>query len=121
VFDRAVAVVTEENGNRVGDRAAFPVSDDEDSVATGDGPPAAYDALVDALVTLLRAAHDTVERREESVVVERATFDPAAARTLDVPEGPKFGKLADGQPVTVDGETIHPETVQRRDRETFPI
>ncbi len=121
VFDRAVAVVTEENGNRVGDRAAFPVSDGDGSAPAEDSPPAAYDAVVDALVKRLRGAHDTVERREESVVVERATFDPAAARTLDVPEGPKFGKLADGQPVTVDGETIHPETVQRRDRETFPI
>ena len=131
VFDRAVAVVTEENGNRVGDRAAFPVATDQsdadyqpdadDQSDAGDSRPAAYDALIDALVEQLQTAHDTVERRAEAVVVERATFDPAAARTLGVPEGPKFGKLADGNPVTVNGETIYPETVQRRDRETFPI
>ena len=123
VFDRAVAVVTEENGNRVGDRAALPVSDPSAAAGddTDDGPPAAYDAVVDGLVELLREAHDSVDRRAEAVVVERATFDPAAARTLGVPEGPKFGKLADGEPVTVDGETITPETVQRREREQFPI
>ena len=114
VFDRAVAVVTEENGNRVGDRAALPASDDADR-------PTAYDTLVDASVELLREAHDTVERHPEAVVVERATFDPAAARTLGVPEGPAFGRLADGQSVTVDGETIDPEVVRRRETERFPV
>lgn len=39
-------------------------------------------------------------------------FDPEQARALGIPEGPAFGRLQDGEPVTVeDGTTVHPEQV----------
>jgi ribonuclease Z len=39
-------------------------------------------------------------------------FQPEQARALGVPEGPAFGRLQDGEPVTVaDGTTVQPEQV----------
>jgi ribonuclease Z len=38
-------------------------------------------------------------------------FDPDHARALGVPEGPLFGKLHRGEPITVDGRTILPSEV----------
>ena len=131
VFDHAVAVETTENGNRVGDRAALPTGtgddgDGSDAAAGGDGgdvlpAAAAYDAVVDALVAVLREGYDEVTRADGVVTAERTAFDPAAARERGVPEGPAFGRLADGQPVEVDGQTVRPEAVATTDRETFPV
>lgn len=38
-------------------------------------------------------------------------FHPQTARKLGVPEGPLFGKLHRGEPIEVDGRTIHPGDV----------
>jgi len=38
-------------------------------------------------------------------------FHPERARELGVPEGPLFGRLHRGEPVDVEGRTIHPEDV----------
>ncbi|GAB3693726.1 D-aminoacyl-tRNA deacylase [Halorubrum pallidum] len=51
---------------------------------------------------------------EPTAVVARETaFDPSLAADRGVPEGPAFGRLADGEPVAVDGETIEPADVSR--------
>jgi D-aminoacyl-tRNA deacylase len=102
----ALAYETAESGNRVAGRAAFPEQ-------------AARTRAVDRLAGVLAREYDTVEREADAVVARREVFDPELARTLGVPEGPAFGRLADGEPVTVDGREIPPETVTRERVERF--
>lgn len=108
VFDRVIATETVENGNVVSGRAAF------DSAEK-------YDESITELVEILDREYDSVERTAAAVRAVRTTFDPDLARTLDVPEGPAFGKLSNGQPVEVNGRSIDPEAVQSEEREEFPI
>lgn len=103
-----LAFETVENGNRVRGRAAV----------TDHGR---YDALIDALVDVLAEAYDTVERRGDRVLAEVTTFDPALARAAGVPDGPAFGRLASGEPVTADGEIVTPEDVEASRTEEFPL
>jgi D-aminoacyl-tRNA deacylase len=104
----AVAFETVEGGTKPGGRVALPAAD----------PAAAADALTDALADVLRTSYDEVRREDGEVVARTDAFDPAAARRLGVPEGPAFGRLADGRPVEVDGERIDPAAVstERVDR-----
>jgi len=108
VADHAIAYVTAENGSR----AVGPVAVRDDD---------ARDVLIDALVAVLREGYDAVERTDDAVVVTGTAFDPDRARTLGVPEGPAFGRLADGEAVTVDGERIDPEAVRVERTERFPL
>ena len=103
-----VAYQTTENGNRVGKRAA--VSDQ-----------AAYAALIDRLIEVLGSEYESVKREEDTVLAVREVFDPELAKENGVPEGPLFGKLAAGNSVTVDGETIEPETVHSRETNRFDV
>jgi D-aminoacyl-tRNA deacylase len=93
-----LAFETTENGTRAAGRGA---------VLT----PAARGTLVDGLVDVLATKYATVERTDDAVVVRETAFDPERARILGVPEGPKFGRLANGQSVEVHGETVEPEAV----------
>ncbi|GGL63302.1 D-aminoacyl-tRNA deacylase [Halocalculus aciditolerans] len=106
--EHSLAYETTENGNRVEGRAAFPDA-------------AAYDAYVDALCDVLAEAYDRVERRDDTVLVEADAFDPALAAERGVPEGPKFGRLANGDAVTVDGREITPGDVTARQRDTYNV
>jgi D-aminoacyl-tRNA deacylase len=106
----AVAFETTEGGTRPRGRVALPAAD----------PAAAADALTDALLEVLRASYDEVTRRGEEVVARTEAFDPAAARRLGVPEGPAFGRLAEGRAVEVDGERIDPAAVRTERVDRFP-
>jgi len=106
VESAALAFETTESGTRAAGRAAFVASADRET-------------LVDDLVTVLEREYD-VERTDEAVVVREHAFEPERARTLGIPEGPAFGKLASGQSVEVDGETIDPETVHVERERRFP-
>ncbi|MFB6085435.1 MAG: D-aminoacyl-tRNA deacylase [Halodesulfurarchaeum sp.] len=108
VAAHTVAYQTAENGNRVGNRAAF---DGRDS----------YGDLVDALATILEREYETVERRTDAVVAERETFDPSLATDAGVPEGPLFGRLSAGESVTVDGKRVDPEAVHTRETRRFQV
>ncbi|MFC7166570.1 D-aminoacyl-tRNA deacylase [Halospeciosus flavus] len=108
VAAHALAYETVESGNRVQGRAAFAGVDD-------------YDAMVDRLAELLDEEYESVEREADRVVAQVETFDPAKAHTLGVPEGPKFGRLAAGEPVTVDNREIPPETVRTTETKEFPV
>ena len=108
VKQSTVAYETIDNGNRVQGSGAF---------ATEEG----YDVLVDSLAEILDREYEAVRLVEDVVVAERDAFDPAAAQNAGVPEGPLFGKLAAGQPVDVDGETIVPEQAQKREIRRFDV
>jgi D-aminoacyl-tRNA deacylase len=127
---RALGFETVESGSRAAGCAAFCGSDvdfdsDSDAVshsgADSDPVPEPYDALVADLVALLGERYDAVERREDRIVAREEAFDPDLARARGVPEGPAFGRLSRGDPVEVDGETIHPEAVRRERTREYPI
>ncbi|WP_267642564.1 D-aminoacyl-tRNA deacylase [Haloarchaeobius amylolyticus] len=83
--------------------------------------PTGYDAFVDALVDVLAEKYDEVRREDGEVVARSQAFDPALAHEAGVPEGPKFGRLAGGQAVEIDGRTIAPADVSSERTERFPV
>ena len=90
------------------------------------GPVAVADAsdreaVVDGFADILSQHYDSVDRREDRIVARERGFDPAKAKTLGVPEGPAFGRLASGEPVEVDGRTIPPEEVRTEREAEFEI
>ena len=107
----AVAFDTEQGGTRAADAAAF---------AHGEEAPG-YADLVDGLAGVLAERYDAVEVTDEAVIARETAFDPDLARERGVSEGPAFGRLADGEPVEVDGETVTPDAVSRARTDRFPI
>ncbi|MCL9814256.1 D-aminoacyl-tRNA deacylase [Natranaeroarchaeum aerophilus] len=102
-----LAFETVENGNRVRGRVAV-------------SEPSNYDVLIDALVDVLAEEYETVRRENGQIIAETTAFDPSLAREAGVPDGPAFGKLSNGEPVSVDGRTIHPDDVESTRTVTFP-
>ncbi|MDV7348510.1 D-aminoacyl-tRNA deacylase [Halorubrum distributum] len=109
----AVAFDTEQGGTRAAGRVAF---------ATVPEAPG-YADLVEGLAEVLETGYDAVEVAPDrnTVVASETAFDPALAAERGVPEGPAFGRLADGEPVDVDGETVEPGDVSRTRADRFPI
>ncbi|MFW6320741.1 MAG: D-aminoacyl-tRNA deacylase [Halohasta sp.] len=108
VADHTVAFETVDGGTVPAGRAAV--------TSTAD-----FDRLVDRLAALLDAKYETVERVDGEIVARQTGFDPSKAATLGVPEGPKFGKLAAGESVTVNGKTVEPHVVESRQVDRFPV
>ncbi|RQG91473.1 hypothetical protein EA462_05790 [Natrarchaeobius halalkaliphilus] len=125
----SIAFTTDNGGSRIGDRAAVPgtgsrddVTNTDDAVDDGRGDDRTPRvAIVEELAAVLEEKYESVAITGDAVVVERRAFDPGLAREAGVPEGPKFGTLADGESVTVDGDTIEPERVWVRRTRTFAI
>jgi len=103
-----VAFETTESGTRAEGRA----------LVASEGDRA---ALVDDLAAVLEAKYGTVERSSEAVVATETAFDPERARTLGVTDGPKLGRLAEGEPVTVGGDEIDPAVVHVERERRFPV
>ncbi|UPV73095.1 hypothetical protein M0R89_11095 [Halorussus limi] len=108
VASRALAFETEQSGSRAAGRAAVRGPDDAE-------------ALVEALADVLRTKYDSVAREDGAVVARETAFDPEKARTLGVEEGPAFGKLSAGEPVTVSGREIDPQKVRSERVREFPV
>lgn len=83
--------------------------------------PGDREALVADLVALLKERYDRVERVGDVVVTHERVFDPELARKMGVPEGPKFGRLAEGEAVDADGRTVEPEHVTAERVEELPL
>ncbi|RKD95341.1 D-aminoacyl-tRNA deacylase [Halopiger aswanensis] len=114
VDSRTVAYTTDNGGTRVGSQVAVPESNAEPAAD-------ARRALVEALADVLEEKYETVRLEDDAIVAEEEGFDPELAREAGVPEGPKFGALANGEAVTVDGETINPERVRTERTRRFEI
>ncbi|MBZ6494636.1 D-aminoacyl-tRNA deacylase [Natrinema longum] len=113
-----VAFATDNGGSRVGLRVAAPDADVGADSDTGSEPRA---KIVEGLAAVLESKYDTVTVEDDAVVAEETAFDPDLARKAGVPAGPKFGTLAEGESVVVDGETISPEMVRTERTRRFPI
>ena len=109
----AVAFGTEQGGSRAAGSVAL---------ATAPNTPG-YADLVAALAAVLETRYDAVELRQErnAVVARETAFDPELAAERGVPEGPAFGRLAGGESVAVDGETVDPDDVSRTRIDRFPV
>lgn len=81
----------------------------------------APDRVVEALADVLAQRYDSVDRDGSVLHARKARFDPARASALDVPEGPKFGRLSAGEAVEVDGDRIDPEAVHTERKRTFRL
>ena len=108
VAERALAFETEQGGTRPAGQVALVTAD-------------AFDALVRGLAGVLESKYDDVAIEEGAVVAVKETFDPEAAASLGVGEGPAFGRLAAGESVEVDGRTVEPSAVHERRETRFPI
>jgi len=104
----ALAFGTDQGGTRVAGPVVLADRTDRESVVTG-------------LLDVLRERYDSVERGDGEALARQQRFDPGKARTLGVPEGPKFGRLADGEPVEVDGDRIPPDAVTEEQVQRFPL
>lgn len=111
VESNALAFGTEQAGTRAVGSVTFAADDD----APG------YADLVADLAGVLTAGYDEVVVDDDAVIARETAFDPALAADLGVPEGPAFGRLASGESVEVDGETVDPEAVSTRREDRFPI
>lgn len=105
---RSVAYETSENGNRLAGAVVLPDS-------------GSLKQLVDELAELLSMEYDSVTVADDTLTIRETVFDPALARDRGVPEGPAFGSLAAGEPVTIDDRTITPEAVMRERSRRIPL
>lgn len=104
----ALAFGTDQGGTRVSGPAVLPAEADRE-------------AVVEGLLAVLERGYDTVERDGTVAVAREERFDPERARDLGVPEGPAFGRLANGQSVMVDGREIPPAAVTTEHERQFQL
>jgi len=97
---QSIAYATEQNGTVLTGPIVCPAT-------------TSLEAIIDPLVEILERRFDSVERNADELLARETAFDPDLARTAGIPEGPKFGKLASGESVEIDGEEIDPERFQR--------
>ncbi|NYT05698.1 MAG: D-tyrosyl-tRNA(Tyr) deacylase [Methanomicrobiales archaeon] len=72
-------------------------------------PQINHDLITSCVKIIIR--NETTAVEGDCLVIRRIRFDPRRARTAGVPAGPLFGRLAEGESVTVGGVTITPAMV----------
>ncbi len=108
VSETALAFTTSEGGTRPDGTVVLADAGDRERI-------------LDELLAVLATRYDSLDRDGDTVVARETVFDPERARTLGVPEGPAFGRLSNGHPVEVDGETIPPEAVREERKQQFSL
>lgn len=98
IANRTAAYTTTDNGNRLASDVVL--------VPERDLPE-----LVRSLRPALEKAYKEVAFEGDTLVLRDEVFDPTEARALGVPEGPAFGRLAEGDVVEVDGHRVKPADV----------
>jgi D-aminoacyl-tRNA deacylase len=79
-------------------------------------------SMVNECIKILKERYDTEYIFDENVLcITDDRFNPDLARKMGVLPGPMFGKLAGGEPVTVDGRTIDPGMVRERIKKSFVL
>ncbi|AKB84218.1 D-aminoacyl-tRNA deacylase [Methanococcoides methylutens] len=78
--------------------------------------------MLNECIKILKERYDTEYIFDENVLcITDDRFNPDLARKMGVLPGPMFGKLAGGEPVTVDGRTIEPGMVRERVKKSFVL
>lgn len=78
--------------------------------------------ILDECIKILKGRYDTEYVFEENVLyISYERFSPELARKWGVPSGPMFGKLAKGQSVMIEGNTIRPEMVHERTQKSLVL
>ncbi len=98
IADRTAAYSTTDSGNRLASQVAL-------------APDGNRSELIRSLRPLLENIYEEVTFAGDILVLRDEVFDPAEARALGVPEGPAFGRLAEGEVVEVDGSPVKPTDV----------
>ncbi|MDX1746425.1 MAG: hypothetical protein R3324_10850, partial [Halobacteriales archaeon] len=99
-----------------GSRAVGHIAVRSDGAADG-----AIEDLISKLVSLLDRHSQEASIEDNVVVIRERAFDPDAARSLGVPEGPAFGQLSAGDPVEVDGRIVDPDAVHVERTTRVPV
>ncbi|MFC7074584.1 D-aminoacyl-tRNA deacylase [Halovenus rubra] len=124
LLDEARGINREAASNAVAEAALAFGTDQGGTRPTGTVvlPPETERAVViETLLAVLSEKYDSIERDKETVIARQEVFNSEKAQTLGVPQGPAFGRLAAGEPVEVDGETIPPAAVHEEKTTRFSL